>query len=114
MATYALIHGAYDVGWYWHLVERELRARGHTTVAPDLPIEDEHPERTEEGVHRAEHHDRAQDLPCRNGFADVRCRQPSAQRTVTHLVPAIPLLYENQTCAGLQLYQWMRGADIRD
>lgn len=41
MATYALIHGAYDVGWYWHLVERELRARGHKTVAPDLPIEDD-------------------------------------------------------------------------
>jgi len=41
MATYALIHGAGDVGWYWHLVERELRARGHETVAPDLPIEDD-------------------------------------------------------------------------
>ena len=24
MATYALVHGAGDVGWYWHLVEREL------------------------------------------------------------------------------------------
>jgi pimeloyl-ACP methyl ester carboxylesterase len=41
MATYAFIHGAYDVGWYWHLVERELRQRGHRTVAPDLPIEDD-------------------------------------------------------------------------
>ena len=41
MATYALIHGAYDVGWYWHLVEDELRRRGHRTVAPDLPIEDD-------------------------------------------------------------------------
>ena len=41
MATYALIHGAYDVGWYWHLVERELHARGHRSVAPDLPIEDD-------------------------------------------------------------------------
>ena len=41
MATYALIHGAYDVGWYWHLVERELRRRGHRPVAPDLPIEDD-------------------------------------------------------------------------
>jgi pimeloyl-ACP methyl ester carboxylesterase len=41
MATYALIHGAYDVGWYWHLVERELQSRGHRTVAPDLPIEDD-------------------------------------------------------------------------
>ena len=41
MATYALIHGGGDVGWYWHLVERELRARGHQSVAPDLPIEDD-------------------------------------------------------------------------
>lgn len=41
MATYALVHGAGDVGWYWHLVERELRSRGHRTVAPDLPIEDD-------------------------------------------------------------------------
>jgi pimeloyl-ACP methyl ester carboxylesterase len=41
MAIYALIHGAGDVGWYWHLVERELRSRGHDTVAPDLPIEDD-------------------------------------------------------------------------
>jgi pimeloyl-ACP methyl ester carboxylesterase len=41
MATYALVHGAGDVGWYWHLVERELRDRGHQTTAPDLPIEDD-------------------------------------------------------------------------
>jgi pimeloyl-ACP methyl ester carboxylesterase len=41
MATFALIHGAGDVGWYWHLVEAELRARGHHTVASDLPVDDE-------------------------------------------------------------------------
>lgn len=41
MATFALIHGAGDVGWYWHLVERELRARGHDVVAPDLPVDDD-------------------------------------------------------------------------
>jgi pimeloyl-ACP methyl ester carboxylesterase len=40
-ATYVLIHGAGDVGWYWHLVERELRARGHDVVAPDLPVDDD-------------------------------------------------------------------------
>ena len=38
---FALIHGAGDVGWYWHLVEAELRARGHETVAPDLPCDDD-------------------------------------------------------------------------
>lgn len=41
MATFALIHGAGDVGWYWHLVEDELRRRGHATVAPDLPCDDD-------------------------------------------------------------------------
>jgi pimeloyl-ACP methyl ester carboxylesterase len=40
MATYAFIHGAGDVGWYWRLVEADLRARGHDVVAPDLPCED--------------------------------------------------------------------------
>lgn len=41
MSTFAFIHGAGDVGWYWHLVEADLRAHGHTTVAPDLPIEND-------------------------------------------------------------------------
>ena len=41
MATFVLIHGAGDVGWYWHLVERELRQRGHDTLAPDLPCDDD-------------------------------------------------------------------------
>ena len=41
MATFALIHGAGDGGWYWHLVVDELRARGHDAVAPDLPADDD-------------------------------------------------------------------------
>ena len=41
MSLFAFIHGAGDVGWYWHLVETELRARGHRTVAPDLPVEND-------------------------------------------------------------------------
>ena len=41
MATFVLIHGAGDVGWYWHLVEAELRERGHAVVAPDLPCDDD-------------------------------------------------------------------------
>ena len=41
MATFVLIHGAGDVGWYWHLVEQELRRRGHDTLAPDLPCDDD-------------------------------------------------------------------------
>ena len=41
VATFVLIHGGGDVGWYWHRVERELRQRGHDTVAPDLPCDDD-------------------------------------------------------------------------
>jgi pimeloyl-ACP methyl ester carboxylesterase len=41
MATFALIHGGGDVGWYWHLVVRELHRRGHEAIAPDLPCEDD-------------------------------------------------------------------------
>ncbi|KOV85088.1 alpha/beta fold hydrolase [Nocardia sp. NRRL S-836] len=41
MTTFAIVHGAGDVGWSWHLVAETLSANGHTVVAPDLPIEDE-------------------------------------------------------------------------
>jgi hypothetical protein len=37
MTTFALIHGTGDSGWAWHLVQHELRKRGHEAVAPDLP-----------------------------------------------------------------------------
>lgn len=39
--TFVLIHGAGDVGWYWHLVEARLRQRGHDVVVMDLPVEDD-------------------------------------------------------------------------
>lgn len=41
MSTFAFVHGAGDCGWAWHLVEAELRAQGHDTVAPDLPCDDD-------------------------------------------------------------------------
>jgi pimeloyl-ACP methyl ester carboxylesterase len=41
VATFVLIHGAGDVGWYWHLVAADLRDRGHDTVSPDLPCDDD-------------------------------------------------------------------------
>lgn len=40
MTTFALIHGAGDSGWYWHLVEPALRERGYDVVAPDLPADE--------------------------------------------------------------------------
>lgn len=39
--TFVLVHGAGDVGWYWHLVEQRLRDRGHDVVAPDLPCDND-------------------------------------------------------------------------
>jgi pimeloyl-ACP methyl ester carboxylesterase len=39
--TFVLIHGAGDSAWYWHLVEPELRVRGHDVVAMDLPCDDD-------------------------------------------------------------------------
>ena len=35
-ATYVLIHGAGDSGWYWHLVDAKLRERGHDVVVMDV------------------------------------------------------------------------------
>ncbi|WP_214321066.1 alpha/beta fold hydrolase [Nonomuraea sediminis] len=40
MTTFALIHGGGGSSYDWHLVEDELRARGHDTVAIDLPVSD--------------------------------------------------------------------------
>jgi pimeloyl-ACP methyl ester carboxylesterase len=41
VTTFAIVHGAGDVGWSWHLVAAALEAKGHNTIAPDLPTEDE-------------------------------------------------------------------------
>jgi pimeloyl-ACP methyl ester carboxylesterase len=40
MADFLLLHGACHGGWCWDEVAAQLRARGHTAVAPDLPCED--------------------------------------------------------------------------
>ncbi len=36
MATYVLLHGAYQGGWIWQRVTPHLRAAGHTVFAPTL------------------------------------------------------------------------------
>jgi pimeloyl-ACP methyl ester carboxylesterase len=41
VATYALIHGGGDSAFHWHLLEPELRDRGHETISMDLPCEDD-------------------------------------------------------------------------
>ena len=36
MATYVLVHGAYQGGWIWKLIAERLRAAGHLVHAPTL------------------------------------------------------------------------------
>ena len=36
MATYVLVHGAWDGGWAWRPIVRELEAAGHEAFAPTL------------------------------------------------------------------------------
>jgi pimeloyl-ACP methyl ester carboxylesterase len=40
VSTFSLIHGGGGSAWDWHLVEPQLRERGHEPVAVDLPSED--------------------------------------------------------------------------
>ena len=40
MATFALVHGAWHVGWAWDALRPELVALGHAASTPDLPCED--------------------------------------------------------------------------
>jgi pimeloyl-ACP methyl ester carboxylesterase len=41
VATFVLIHGGGCGPWHWHLLEPELRGRGHDVVVVDLPCADE-------------------------------------------------------------------------
>jgi pimeloyl-ACP methyl ester carboxylesterase len=41
MSLFALVHGGAHGGWCWELLVPELERRGHSAVAPDLPIEDD-------------------------------------------------------------------------
>lgn len=41
MTTFVLIPGAAADSWFWHLLDAELRDRGHDVVAPDLPCDDD-------------------------------------------------------------------------
>jgi pimeloyl-ACP methyl ester carboxylesterase len=37
VATFVLVHGAWQGGWVWRELVPRLRARGHQALAPDLP-----------------------------------------------------------------------------
>ena len=36
MATFVLVHGAYQGGWIWQHVANRMRAAGHEVYAPSL------------------------------------------------------------------------------
>jgi pimeloyl-ACP methyl ester carboxylesterase len=40
VATYVLVHGAWHGAWVWDKLRAELAARGHESVAPELPVSD--------------------------------------------------------------------------
>lgn len=40
MSTFVLIHGAWHGAWCWERLVPELEARGHVSIAMDLPVED--------------------------------------------------------------------------
>ena len=40
MATFELLHGAWHDASCWELLVPELQARGHDTIAPELPLDD--------------------------------------------------------------------------
>ena len=40
MATFAMVHGAWQDSWCWNLLVEELARRGHQSVAPDVPFDD--------------------------------------------------------------------------
>lgn len=47
MSTFALIHGGGHGGWCWQRLQSSPARLGHQSIAPDLPIEDDHAGTTE-------------------------------------------------------------------
>jgi pimeloyl-ACP methyl ester carboxylesterase len=55
MATYVLVHGAYQGGWIWKPVGQRLRAAGHEVYAPTLDGCAERHDEVREGITVATH-----------------------------------------------------------
>ena len=97
MATYVLIHGAGDSGWYWHLLEAELRDRGHDVVAPDLPSDDD-------AAGLAEYADTVDDWWANTGYAQARRehdeRNGARRTTSPSSSMTSPRTWPPRRCAG--------------
>jgi pimeloyl-ACP methyl ester carboxylesterase len=55
MATYVLVHGAYQGGWIWKAVAQRLRAAGHDVYAPTLDGCAERQHQVRAGITNATH-----------------------------------------------------------
>jgi pimeloyl-ACP methyl ester carboxylesterase len=69
MATYVLIHGAYQGGWIWKPVAERLRAAGHVVHAPTLDGCAERKHQLRPGITVGTH---AQEVADRLFYEDVR------------------------------------------
>ena len=71
MATYLLIHGAYQGGWIWRLVVERLRAAGQVVLAPTLDgcAERRHAQRP--GITNSTHADEVAQLMFYEDLRDV-------------------------------------------
>ena len=98
MATYVLIHGAGDGGWYWHLLEAELHDRGHDVVAPDLPSDDD-------AAGLAEYADTVDDWWANTGYAQARRehdeRNGARRTTSPSSSMTSPRTWPPRRCAGV-------------
>jgi len=62
MATFVLIHGAYQGGWIWQKVAGHLRAKGHTVYAPTLDGCAERKHQVRKGITTETHADEIAEL----------------------------------------------------
>jgi pimeloyl-ACP methyl ester carboxylesterase len=69
MATFVLVHGAYQGGWIWQPVAKRLRAAGHTVHAPTLDGCAERQQQVRAGITVATH---AQEIAQLLFYEDLR------------------------------------------
>ena len=71
MATFVLIHGAYQGGWIWSPVAAQLRAAGHVVFAPSLDGCAERSSQVRPGITTETHADEIVELLRYEDLADV-------------------------------------------
>ena len=77
MATYVLVHGAYQGGWIWKPVAERLRAAGHRVYAPTLDGCAERHEQVRRGITVTTH---AQEIARSGGMVICKAAELAADR----------------------------------